>query len=375
MAEDRLGTLRFIGDRFTESGLMFELGVELAAFQKIVDVVARSLYRADNPGRERVPSGFPDRNRLFTSDITDGSTVIEYREAAEEQQMGLFDALGSKPPLSYAGRALEVIADAYDNPDQLPEAFPPQAKKLLLRFGATLEGPEVVEMECSSRPKKVRYGVSERSRLNNSIRSFTESEEQLIGRVINIDVDTSTFQISVEQSSEKLGGRYSPDDWHDLLKAELEPGTKSNRILLEAVVRRGGEKPPKIIQVNDVYVVEKQMEGYDVAAKTLDELETANGTDNVVLHRTRQLLNALRYTSLRSPMIFPLDDGGVHLEWQVGTEPTYIDFESDGSIDAVAAIPGKPMYREFEDVEEVIAFVRGELDQHLDTDTPPAVTI
>lgn len=373
MTEDHLGSLRFIGDRFEQADLAFELGIELSHFQILLEEVASGLYRADHPDRERVPRGFSKTLKLFVGEVSLGSTDVAYRGATRDEQANLFEWSGVGQR-SYAERALERINDVYSNPDS-PDvsSLSPKAQAAFLRFGKTFKAGEEVELGCATRQHKVSYGLGERSRLTSSLRSFSEVEEQLIGHIADVNVSAGTFKL--DTGERQIGGSYDTDDWHDLLKAELEPSEKANRVLIEATVRYKTNSEPRITQVKDIYVVEKQMQGYDVATSSLDELETNRSVALSALGGARQLLQALRFTSLRAPTIFLLDDGGIHFEWQVGTEPTYIDFESDGSIDAVAAIPNMPLYREFESVDEVIAFVTDDLDQHLDTDTLPAVTV
>ncbi|MGH8607560.1 MAG: hypothetical protein ACREX9_09105 [Gammaproteobacteria bacterium] len=56
--------LRFTGDRFRDHALDLGALSELSQFQKIVAETAKALWRAANPGRERLPWHFEERTRL-----------------------------------------------------------------------------------------------------------------------------------------------------------------------------------------------------------------------------------------------------------------------------------------------------------------------
>ena len=366
---DALGSLRFIGERFeSEEGLPLAAGAELAAFQKLIDAVAKHLFMQDNPDRERVARGFSETTRLFLKGVSEGSKVAEVSEAPPNEQT-LF------PPdedRSYSLQAFELIVQAYGSPDDLSPKFPPKAVGPLLSFGSSLSGDESVDLKCRTRKDPVSYNSEKRSVLTESLRRFRDERELLIGEVKGVTTDTPTFKLI--QAHGSLNGTYDPDEWFETLHEHLTQTT--HRVLLDATVRYKGALDRKITQVHEITVVEKQMQGYDEAEQRMEALKQQEfAPTEIALYNGRRMVEALRQTSLRSPTVSEYD-GGVHFEWQVGTDPTYIDCNDDGTVDVTSDPSVIPeICREFDDIDKAVHFVQHELDDLLDTELPPAVTI
>lgn len=366
---DALGSLRFIGERFeSEEGLPLAAGAELAAFQKLIDAVAKHLFMRNHPERERVVRGFTETTRLFVSGISEGSKVVEVSKAQAEEQALLFP----EQELSYPLQAFDLIVRAYQSPNELTSEFPTNAVGPLLSFGSSLTGEESVDLQCRTRKEPVAYNSHKRSVLTESVRKFRDARELLIGEVRGVTTDTPTFKLIQEQGS--LQGTYDPDEWFDTLHDHLTQ--TPDRVLLDATVRYRGFSDRKIIQVHEITVVEKQMQGYDKARDRVEALmEEENSPSEIALHNGKRMVEALRQTSMRAPTVTEYD-GGVHFEWQVGTDPTYIDCNDDGTVDVTADPSIIPeICREFGNIETAIEYVQQELDDLLDTELPPAVTV
>ncbi|MBW2115736.1 MAG: hypothetical protein JRH04_13100 [Deltaproteobacteria bacterium] len=82
--------LTFKGERFRDHALDLQALSELSQFQKMVAETAKTLWRAANPDRERLPSHFEERVRLCLRRIEDGSATAPLEVFIEEKDQTAF---------------------------------------------------------------------------------------------------------------------------------------------------------------------------------------------------------------------------------------------------------------------------------------------
>ena len=355
---------RFRGARFDDASdsIPLELGGELSAYRNLVVEIAKALYREAHPTRKRLPRGFARSIDLRISRTSPGSLVIDIVDRTSHPKLPVYDEVAE---------ARRLIEEVFGDPTSLPEAFPSSARSALLRFGATLwEDDEVVLSHPGSRA--ITYDRDTRSTLVATVRDYVEEQYSEIVKVTQIDAERNLVTLSPYRGNETVTARFDPDEWFDVLKGAVNPSPAADRWLIEGLLRRHRDgRSMMVTSIENATNVEGQLRTYDRALDQLRELSELtdgwlDGTSDAPTAEVREsvarVLEALEQTSLDAPMLSPLTDGGVHLEWQDDGQVSYIDLENDGTIDVIARYDGvNPEYRDFESVERLIQDL-GDLD-------------
>jgi hypothetical protein len=187
--------LRFKGERFRDHALDLTALTELRQFQKIVAETAKVLWRAANPGRERLPAHFEDRTRLCLRRIESGSAVAPLEVWVEDEGQG---QLWDDEPMEVK-EAVALAQDVFDHLDRdlpLPDRFPKELISEYEEWGRTLGLDEEVEfgpVEAEGRPARV--NSRNRERLTRFLETPYSSTVEITGRVLEADVRQRRFQV------------------------------------------------------------------------------------------------------------------------------------------------------------------------------------
>jgi hypothetical protein len=119
---------------------------ELSQFQKMVAETAKTLWRAANPNRERLPSHFEERVRLCLRRIEDGSATAPLEVFIEENDQRTFwgpEPVEIKDAVKLAHEVFEAIGADAQLPERFPRALLPEyAKWVLIAFLSWLKFPD-----------------------------------------------------------------------------------------------------------------------------------------------------------------------------------------------------------------------------------------
>jgi len=185
--------LTFKGERFRDHALDLQALSELSQFQKMVAETAKTLWRAANPKRERLPSHFEQRVRLCLRRIDDGSAAAPLEVFIEEEDQ---TALWEPEPIEIndAVRLTHEVFEALESDLPLPERFPRALLPDYAKWGQSLGENEAVEMQVSEK-KPVYLTLAHRQKLEKLVETPHEDRVEISGEVFEADVKKGRFQL------------------------------------------------------------------------------------------------------------------------------------------------------------------------------------
>ena len=190
MSKTPFVTLIFRGGRFHEAAMPLEALPELSAYRDLVLAVAKSLFQAGSPGRQRLPKGFEGTFRLVLERVESGSAVpIISRLSDQPATTSLFPI-----PADLFDQARDVVeagiaAASKGKPSQL-------TKEILARFnafGRTLADDESIVVAQPGTREGAIYDRSVRRKLVLQAHATYEDEVNLLGEVRAADKDIEGF--------------------------------------------------------------------------------------------------------------------------------------------------------------------------------------
>lgn len=184
--------LTFKGERFRDHALDLRALTELSQFQKMVAETAKTLWRAANPKRERLPSHFEERVRLCLRRIEDGSATAPLEVFIEDQDQTSF--LEPEPvEINEAVNLAREVFEALGSDASLPERFPRALLPEYAKWGQNLDDGEGVEMQVSEK-KPVYLTSLHRQKLEKLVETPHEDHVEIIGEVFEADVKKGRFE-------------------------------------------------------------------------------------------------------------------------------------------------------------------------------------
>lgn len=333
-------SLRLRGGRYEQRGLPLEALPELARYERLIVDVARGLWKQEHPERQRAPRNFAGRLQLRLTAI-DGGSVVPVLERGldddvlEAEVSGVFED---------ARDLLEETFLAITQGLELPARLPSQAITGLTRFGSSLRENERVEFRYStSSPIVYSQGVRRRLLARTAVQRF-EVEAAVAGRVTGLDLERQTFVLTNPQGR-AIEGSYQDEglrlDFRDVLDSAAEAPVVRVDGLLTVTAADEVEK------ISDVTSVELFAVPDAVWAPRLLHLAhlrdgwldgEGRAPSYIALDATREIL--MRLDEPGAPGIFPMEDGGVQLEWADGTRVVSFEVSPDFDLSIFFFGPG-----------------------------------
>ncbi len=259
--------LTFKGERFRDHALDLRALSELSQFQKMVAETAKTLWRAANPTRERLPSHFEERVRLCLRKIEDGSATAPLEVFIEEKDQTAF----WEPEPVELNEAVELAHEVYEAIEadaQLPERFPRALLPEYARWGQSLDDDEAVEMQVSEK-KPAYLTLAHRQKLEKFVETPHEDRVEISGEVFEADVKKSRFQLwSCEDTSVSVA--FTPEQEDQVTTALKEHKTA------RMYVKGSGEYSPRgkllrVLQVDELRLAPSETH-YDKSARPIEDL-------------------------------------------------------------------------------------------------------
>lgn len=131
---EEFSTPIFEGARFNDHSLPLDIAQDLVAYEKLILDLAKSLYFAENPQRQRLPKGFGKDFHLHIEKIEEGSTkpVLSMMAAG---------ALALSGEQTYLKKAQELVVECFAQAT-IPDNFPRHALKYFKHIGKSLKADE-----------------------------------------------------------------------------------------------------------------------------------------------------------------------------------------------------------------------------------------
>ncbi len=340
---------RLHGRRFEGGVIPLAFLKDLAALQEMVVEVAKWRYLQDNPDRKRIPRGFTSDVILQLAALEDGSALpvinlATTREAATVQPRTL------SHERCYTA-AIKDIIDAVDALDMRVEhtlngLLPRELYKHFNRFGRSLREGEFIELSSPFASKSARLDKEKRQRLL-AISRLEEHTQAVVlrGSVPEADQDSMRFQLQ-QIHGHRVSGQI-PEQHFDSIMEAFASYRDGARLLVEGIGRYSQQG--QLLRLDSVERV-MALAPLDVTAQ-LDDLRNledgwadgvqyagdwGKGYGKAPSHAGLDWLSA-RFTDeypddLPRPYIYPTPEGGVQLEWRVGTYDISLEVELEARV-------------------------------------------
>jgi hypothetical protein len=197
MNKSSFATLVFRGKRFEDAALPLEVLPELPAYRDLVLAVAKSLYQARNPQRQRLPKGFEGGFRLVLDRVESGSAVPNVCRVIDEA-LGLFPAPGVPDLFDEARDLVQQAIAAGGEGKPLPREISPDILVRFNAFGRTLGKDESIVVAPPGKREGPVYDRGVRRRLVLGAQASYEEEVHLVGEVRAADKDAEGFVLLMD---------------------------------------------------------------------------------------------------------------------------------------------------------------------------------
>jgi hypothetical protein len=266
--------LQFKGERFRDHAFDLSALSELSQFQKLIAETAKSLWRAANPDRERLPKHFEGRTRLCLRQIEEGSAVAPlevYLEEPDQDQKEFWEGEPEEPKeVSEAIEMAYQVFGAIDRNEALPDRFPRRLVSEYAKWGQTLATDEEVEFVPAGKTEPVRVSVEHRQRLETYAAASYEDAVNVEGEVFEADVRQRKFQLWRDAQNAVT---VSFDEQQEEM---VTTALKEHRSLHIRVVGRGEYSPEgqllKVTRVDHIETVQPQASEFDVASPNIEDI-------------------------------------------------------------------------------------------------------
>lgn len=266
--------LTFKGQRFRDHALDLSAITELRRFQKMVTETAKAIWRAANPGRDRLPRRFEERTRLCLRKIEEGSAVAPLEVFMEEPaQRELFDREPTE--INEAINLAKQVLRAAERDEQFPENFPRSLVPEYERCGQELMDDEEIEVSTDGE-EPVRVTPTTRTRLSALSESSHEDHVDITGEVLEADIRLRRSQVWLDEKT-YVTVSFSPEQENQITNA-----LRNHQTLRLQVIGRGEfspqGKPLRVTQVEKLLLQPVGDVPFDTTAAPIEEalVELAN---------------------------------------------------------------------------------------------------
>lgn len=314
--------------------------VELAAYRELILGVAKELFRAAHPSRQRVPRGFAERLQLRLSVIESGSAIPVLERVKAPGTL-----VAADDEFTHARDVIEEAVAAVSGGDDLPGAFPRDALVLFNRFGQTLRSEEAMELRGGAVTNGATYTREVRKKLVLNQRRTFQEEVDDIGWVSELDADRMSCLIRLRLGPPGLISAPLDEVTFAAVKEVLEPKGEGPPLRVSGVgVFDTDRGLIRFDSIHDVSILEDGDELTELDRR-LDELATLHAgwldgegarLDAGVIERARRILAELLSADVPRPRVFPTPEGGVQAEWTVAEREVSVTFEPDDTLYAVS---------------------------------------
>lgn len=338
--DDKSFSLRYVGRRFDGGQLPLEVLSDLPALRDLIAAFAKQEFRAKNPDRQRVPQGF-DRGISFSlTDIAEGSALPKLTlqsDVAQQSLPKIGDGMADIVTRAYQ-RVAKIIDDAAH--DRFPQALPPDAIRALSRLGANIQDGEKIEFQGSrgSDGQVVSLDLFRRKKLLTRIRETYTAEYEGVGTLTGIDGSHNTIQVRTD----KYGEFKLPLDGTALAVEQFDG---SLHTLVEFSISVALDAHDELRSVEAVHSVDLVRPYDEDVMRCLRRLQELSAIDRGWLgdeqgERIVHLagIRANQFIFSRSELaglfrIFPTEDGGISIEFDLKGWSFAVEVMTDGSLE------------------------------------------
>ncbi len=259
--------ITFRGERFRDHALDVSALTKLGELQKMFTDMAKSLWRAANPGAQRLPKGFEARTRLCLRKIEGGSAVAPLEVRVDEEQQEFAEP--EFDPINEAVVVTHQLFRAVERNERLPERFPKEQVGGYARWSGDLGEGEVIEIEpVGTEPAHVTSLTS--PRLESFVETQHESTLEMTGEVFEADVRQGRFQMRLDDGTQ-VKVSFSPEQEETVTSALKDH--KVCRLVVEGKAECSPEgKVLRVSKVDELQVRPVDYVPYDPEAPAIEDV-------------------------------------------------------------------------------------------------------
>jgi hypothetical protein len=324
---------RLVGKRFDGHSIPLEILGDLAVLEAMIIEVAKWRYLQENKDRKRSPRNFTDGITLTLTAVGNGSAIAKIALALA------VNSLIPTPQQDFMEQARDAIvgAIAAAGENKSPTKYLPiKALTYFDRLGRSLLDDEAIEFSSPSHLEPARLTRETRLRLLQAAEVTERTEEiHLRGAIFDFNKDEMTFKLMLPDGI-KVDGPVGRQHFETFSEAHYgyEKGLK---VLLEGVGKYNrANRLQKIESVEHVTLLDP----LDFPSQ-LEELKllkdgwydgkghapTAAGLDWLA-----EAMNQRYPESLTLPYVYPVAEGGVRLEWTMGSREISLEINVESRI-------------------------------------------
>lgn len=329
------------GERFDGGRLPITSLIELERYRDLIVAAAKEKWFASNEGSE-LPADFESSFRLDLVNLHNGSAVSEL-EVADTAYSEYYVAGREDVEAAFQS----IVANEF----QPGEYGAWLDREDFWNFGNTLGQTEsiVVRERAGAEPRVTILGASRESRFERARESLTVVEQplapqvvartdegQVAGRLVAINADAKSFRVDTLRFG-KINGKYKDEELFADLKSVLDSSSRAPVVRVGGSIKFEGDAVRSIVQATSVELLEIDGEPWsrrfiELANLAPGWLDGESGGQPVVfaaMDAARVVMNRVAVLSLDEPGIFPMEDGGILLEWAELSEVASVEISPD----------------------------------------------
>ncbi|WP_152631100.1 hypothetical protein [Agreia bicolorata] len=359
------------GERFAGGILPVGSLSELQRYQEVVLHLAEIEWHREHPNQD-LPDDFADDFQLVIEGINDGSAevllALEQRTAYVEYQ-------------EEARSAFEVAISAAYGDQPIPE-LPTAVAEEVAGIGSTLAPnqrlsfypaddsipPTVVTVETRVQAvEKLQLATFWATEDPDTSNRLVATPDVIAGRIVELDPDKQSFRFNSLQFGE-MRAHYKNADLTADMRALLDSTSEAPVTRLEGVVQYRNGQAWRIKDTFAVARLELDERSWTGRVASLAGLRPGWGDDSssqaisfVALDAAREIMTRVEDSNGVLPSVFPVEEGGVLLEWANPDEVKSIEIGPDGDFELFHLPPRSfdSTYEETTDLAAAIKFALG----------------
>ena len=319
---------RLVGERFDGHSIPLEVLKDLAVLEEMIVEVAKSEFLKDHPHRQRSPRRFTDGIALTLTAIEEGSAVPVISLVIASLPFSTENRL-------YFERARDAVVNAIGAAEQnqpITAYLPEKSLGYFDRFGRSLRDGEAIELSTPTRQSPARLTKETRRKLvlaSSRVKELTEETVER-GSIPEVDQSDVTFELQLIDGR-KIKVPMTAQHLETILEATTAYRDGA-RVLVQGIGRFNRNE--KLVGFESVEHV-SLLDPLDVPAR-LDELRLLRdgwfeGSGSAPTSTGLDWLSnefAQSYPEdLTLPFVYPTFEGGIRLEWSLGSHDVTLDID------------------------------------------------
>lgn len=323
---------KFTGTRFDGHTIPLELLSELSAFEEMLVEVAKWAYLRDHPDRKRSPRGFTEGISIRLSGVEEGSAIPVL--VLSIASLELFPTETQE----YFEKARDSIVEAIyaaSTGGNVTQFVPEKALGFFDRIGRGLREGEALEFQLPNEKGVARLTKETRRKLLFASSDLQELSEEITirGYISEVDQADMTFEVQLLDGGKRKAPLRSQ---HLDTILEAFTGYKSGtRIELKGIGRFS--RKGKLLGLDSVEHI-SLLDPLDLSARLEEMSSLTHGWlegEGLAPSRDGLLWLSRTYESYISddcpfPYAYPTPEGGVRLEWELGTSESSLEIDLVG---------------------------------------------